>query len=85
MARVRGGVPPRPERSMRRLNLIAALLLAAAASACAPNPIIARDPIPAPGPTDVYACDSKPLPLNAFISDCKPVPASPQVVLRARG
>lgn len=70
---------------MRRLNLIAALLLAAAASACAPNPIIARDPVPAPGLADVYACDSKPLPLNTFMTDCRPVPASPQVVLRARG
>ncbi|MBE7204090.1 MAG: hypothetical protein INR70_40725 [Parafilimonas terrae] len=70
---------------MRRLNLIVALLLATAASACAPNPIIARDPVPAPGPTDVYACDSRPLPVNAFITSCRPAPASPQVVLRARG
>ena len=68
---------------MRRLNLIAALLLAAAGAACAPNPIVARDPVPAPGPQDAYACTSKPLPLNAFITDCKPVPAAP--VLRARG
>jgi hypothetical protein len=70
---------------MRRLNLIAALLLAAAASACAPNPIIARDPVPAPGPTDVYACDSKPLPVNAFMTDCRPAPVGRQVVVRARG
>lgn len=70
---------------MRRLNLIAALLLAACAAACAPNPIVARDPVPAPGPTDAFACGSKPLPLNAFISDCRPVPVAPQVVLRAKG
>ncbi len=70
---------------MRRLNLIAALLLAACAAACAPNPIIARDPVPAPGPSDAFTCTSKPLPLNAFTTDCKPVPIEPQVVLRARG
>ncbi|MDP4002088.1 hypothetical protein [Methylobacterium sp. NEAU K] len=70
---------------MRRLNLIAALLLAAAISACAPNPIIARDPVPAPGPMDAYRCDSKPLPLNAFMSDCRAVPVAPQAVVRARG
>ncbi|MCJ2011400.1 hypothetical protein [Methylobacterium sp. J-076] len=70
---------------MRRLTTIAALLLAAAASACAPNPIIARDPVPAPGPSDVYACASRPLPLNAFTTGCRPVPAAPQVVLQSRG
>lgn len=70
---------------MRRLSTIAALLLAAAASACAPNPIIARDPVPAPGPTDAYACDSQPRPLNAFSTDCRPVPAAPPVVLHSRG
>ncbi|MBE7245020.1 MAG: hypothetical protein INR63_08720 [Actinomycetospora chiangmaiensis] len=70
---------------MRRLNLIAALLLTSAAAACAPNPIIARDPVPAPGPTDAYACRSRPLPLNAFTTGCEPVPATPPVVLRSRG
>ena len=75
---------------MRRLNLIAALLLAAAASACAPNPIIARDPIPAPGPADAYACDSKPLPVNTFTTDCRPLagepaggPARPRLIRQA--
>ena len=70
---------------MRRLNLIAALLLVSAAAACAPNPIIARDPVPAPGPTDAYACDSRPRPLNAFSTDCRPVPTAPPVVLQSRG
>ena len=70
---------------MRRLSTIAALLLAAAASACAPNPIIARDPVPAPGPTDTYVCRSRPAPLNAFITGCAPVPATPPVVLQSRG
>lgn len=70
---------------MRRLTIIAAALLAAATSACAPNPIIARDPIPAPGPTDAYACASRPLPLNAFTTGCRPIPAAPPVVLQSRG
>jgi hypothetical protein len=70
---------------MRRLNLLAALLLASVATACAPNPIIARDPVPAPGPTDAYACQSRPLPLNAFMTGCRPVPATPPVVLQSRG
>lgn len=70
---------------MRRLNLIAALLLTVSAAACAPNPIVARDPVPAPGPADAFACTSKPLPLNAFLTDCEPVPTAPRVVLRAKG
>jgi hypothetical protein len=70
---------------MRRLTPIAALLLTVAASACAPNPIIARDPVPAPGPADAYTCRSRPMPLNAFITNCEPVPTAPQVVLRSRG
>ncbi len=70
---------------MRRLTLIAALLLTAAAAACAPNPIIARDPVPAPGPTDAYACQSRPLPLNAFTTGCQPVQAAPPVILQSRG
>ena len=70
---------------MRRLNLIAAGLLAACAAACAPNPIIARDPVPAPSPTDAFACDSKPFVLNAFLTTCRPVPVEPQVVVRAKG
>ncbi|GJE61208.1 hypothetical protein [Methylobacterium trifolii] len=70
---------------MRRLNLLAAFLLAGAASACAPNPIIARDPVPAPGPTDALVCDSRPIPLNGFTTDCDPVVRQPQVVLRSKG
>lgn len=70
---------------MRRLDIIAALLLAACAAACAPNPIVTRDPVAAPGPVDAFACDSKPLPLNAFITDCRPALVAPQVVLRAKG
>lgn len=71
---------------MRRLNLPAALLAAlalAAAGACAPNPIVARDPIPAPGPQDAFACRSRPLPLNTFTTNCDPV--APEPVLRSKG
>ncbi|GEP05048.1 hypothetical protein [Methylobacterium oxalidis] len=70
---------------MRRLNLLAALLLTGAAGACAPNPIIARDPVPAPGPEVGYVCDSRPLVLNAFDTKCTPVAREPQVVLRSKG
>ena len=70
---------------MRRLNLLAALLLTAAAAACAPNPIIARDPVPAPGPELGYVCDSRPIVLNGFYSNCNPVAREPQVVVRAKG
>ncbi|GJD44265.1 hypothetical protein AFCDBAGC_2131 [Methylobacterium cerastii] len=73
------------EARMRRLSLPAALLLAAAASACAPNPIVARDPIPAPGPDAAFACDSRPLVLNAFETTCKPIARQPVVVLRSKG
>ena len=70
---------------MRRLCLPAALCLAAAASACAPNPIIARDPIPAPGPEAAFVCDSRPMVLNAFKTECTPVTRQPVVVLRSKG
>lgn len=71
---------------MRRLNLPAALLAAlalAATGACAPNPIVARDPIPAPGPQDAFACRSRPGLLNTFRTNCEPV--APEPVLRAKG
>ncbi|WP_375465996.1 hypothetical protein [uncultured Methylobacterium sp.] len=70
---------------MRRLSLTAALVAAAAASACAPNPIVARDPIPAPGPDAAFACDASPLVLNAFRTECTPVAQAPRTVLRAKG
>ncbi|SOR29261.1 conserved exported protein of unknown function [Methylorubrum extorquens] len=58
---------------MRRLKLFAALALAgAAAGACAPHPIVARDPVPTPSPEEAYSCSSTPLPLNAYKSDCSP-------------
>lgn len=70
---------------MRRPTLTVALLLAASAGACAPNPIVARDPVPPPTPDVGYACDSKPLVLNAFDTRCEPVVRPPQVVVRAKG
>ncbi|KQT11784.1 hypothetical protein ASG40_07125 [Methylobacterium sp. Leaf399] len=70
---------------MRRLNLTVSLLLAASAGACAPNPIVARDPVPAPGPGVAYVCDTRPLVLNAMSSTCEPVERQPQVVLRRKG
>ena len=70
---------------MRRLILPAALVLAAPLAACAPNLIVARDPVPAPGPDAAFTCNSKPLVLNAFTTNCTPAPVAPQVVLRAKG
>lgn len=70
---------------MRRLILPALALAAAAVSACAPNPIIARDPIPAPGPDAAFACDTRPFVLGAHMTDCRPVAREPQVVVRAKG
>ncbi|MGU3540323.1 hypothetical protein [Methylobacterium sp. A54F] len=70
---------------MRRLYLLAALLLTAAAGACAPNPIIARDPVAAPGPDIGYTCNTRPTVLNGMLVDCDPVARQPQTVLRAKG
>jgi hypothetical protein len=70
---------------MRRLMLIAALALAGAAAACAPNPIVARDPVPAPSPELGYVCDSRPTALNAFVTGCEPVSREQRAVVRARG
>ncbi|MFD1302839.1 hypothetical protein [Methylobacterium marchantiae] len=70
---------------MRGLTLTVALLLAASAGACAPNPIVARDPVPAPEPGLGYICDSQPFVLNAVRTNCQPVQREPQVVLRAKG
>ena len=74
---------------MRRLNLTAAALAALAlgtVGACAPNPIVARDPVPAPGPQDAFVCDSRPTLLNAFDTACDPVRRPPpEPVLRAKG
>ncbi|HEX8418030.1 MAG TPA: hypothetical protein VF641_10555 [Methylobacterium sp.] len=70
---------------MRRLKLLAAISLAGAAVACAPNPIVARDPVPAPSPELGYACDSRPTLLNAFHTNCDPVSREQRAVVRAKG
>lgn len=70
---------------MSRLSLTIALALAGPAGACAPNPIVARDPVPAPAPGLSYACDSRPTVLNAFITTCDPVMRAPRAVVRAKG
>lgn len=70
---------------MYRVNRIAGLALAGALCGCAPNPIVARDPVPAPTPDVGYACDSRPLVLNAFTTRCEPVLTQSQTVLRSKG
>ena len=58
---------------MPRLKLSLVLAVTALAlGACAANPIVARDPVPAPTGGESFACDSKPTLLNAFMTDCAP-------------
>lgn len=69
----------------RALAPLAAAALAGAASACAPNPIIARDPIPA-YPGLAYTCASRDVAFGQFYtSTCRPAPPPPAVVVRAKG
>ncbi|SFL62190.1 MULTISPECIES: hypothetical protein [Methylorubrum] len=71
---------------MRRLKLFAALALAGAATgACAPHPIVARDPVPAPSPDEAYDCTTKPLVLNAYQTGCEPRLRERRTVLQSKG
>ncbi|ACA20094.1 conserved hypothetical protein [Methylobacterium sp. 4-46] len=71
---------------MRRSLTLAGLVLAALApAACAPNPIVARDPVPAPGPEEAYRCHSRPTVLNGFWTDCEPALREQAVVVRSKG
>lgn len=70
---------------MRGLTLAVALVLTGTAGACAPKPIVARDPVPAPAPGVGYACESRPTVLNAVQSNCEPILREPSVVVRAKG
>jgi hypothetical protein len=71
---------------MRRLMQAAALALAGAAvTACAPHPIVARDPVPPPSPAEAYDCGTSRLPLNAAMSSCSPRYREAPAVLHARG
>ncbi|WP_232628620.1 hypothetical protein [Methylobacterium sp. Leaf118] len=71
---------------MRRLKLFAALALAGAAvGACAPHPIVARDPVPAPSPDEAYDCSTAPLVLNAYRVGCEPRLREQRPVLHSKG
>lgn len=75
-----------PGFPMRRsLQIVGLALAVLAPAACAPNPIVARDPVPAPGPQEAYRCRSRPTVLNAYWTDCEPVRREPEVVIRSRG
>ena len=70
----------------RAFRLVLAAAVAACAAACAPNPIIARDPIPPPTPADAYACGARTFTFGQFYhSICAPVPPSATAVVRAKG
>ncbi|MCJ2037210.1 hypothetical protein [Methylobacterium sp. J-068] len=71
--------------TLRRVALATALALSGTAGACAPKPIVARDPVPAPGPGFGYVCDSRPVVLNAYSTNCEPTMREPTAVLRAKG
>lgn len=72
--------------SLRRsITLAIAAAGAAAAAGCAPNPIIARDPIPPPTPDQAYRCLSTPLLFNYYATGCDPAVAAPRTVVRAKG
>lgn len=70
---------------MRAFSLTVALLLAGSVGACGPNPIVARDPVPAPEPGVAYECGSYPLVLNAVVSSCSPVERQARPVLHSKG
>lgn len=71
---------------MRRLMQTVALALAGAAvSACAPHPIVARDPVPPPSPAEAYDCGTLRLPLNAAVAGCSPRYREAPTVLQSRG
>ena len=58
---------------MPRLTLSLVLAVTGLAlGGCAANPIVARDPVPAPTGAESFACDSKPTLLNSFMTDCEP-------------
>ncbi|GJE76938.1 MULTISPECIES: hypothetical protein [Methylorubrum] len=70
---------------MRRLKLFAALALVAAAGACAPHPIVARDPVPAPSPDEAYDCRTTPFLLNAYRTGCEQRLRERRTVLQSKG
>ncbi len=71
---------------MRRPITLAGLLaVLLAAGACAPNPIIARDPVPAPSQGTGAICGSTPLLFGFYDSTCRPVMQQAEPVVRARG
>lgn len=68
----------------RAFRLAIAVAATTASAACAPNPIIARDPVPPPSPAHAYSCDSRTYSFGQFYhSACVPVP--PPAVVRAKG
>ncbi|MEH3146614.1 MAG: hypothetical protein PGN34_14975 [Methylobacterium frigidaeris] len=69
-------------RSMKAALLAVTVLVPAA---CAPNPIIARDPIPAPGPDQAYRCRSRPMVLNLYDTGCERVVPEQEAVVRSKG
>ncbi|UMY17415.1 hypothetical protein MMB17_22800 [Methylobacterium organophilum] len=72
---------------MRLPKLIVLLGLAGSVGACAPHPIVARDPIPAPSPDEAFVCDSRPSPIVAkmFDTNCEERLRERRTVLQSKG
>ncbi|BAQ44627.1 MULTISPECIES: hypothetical protein [Methylobacterium] len=69
----------------RSLKLVVLAAAAALPAACAPNPIIARDPVPAPSPDIAYRCSSTPALLNGYWAECERIRREREVVIRTKG
>ncbi|GLS50153.1 hypothetical protein GCM10007885_30050 [Methylobacterium gnaphalii] len=67
------------------MQTVALVLAGAAVTACAPHPIVARDPVPPPSPAEAYDCGTARLPLNAAMSNCAPLYREAPTVLHSRG
>jgi hypothetical protein len=72
-------------RSVARAVLACLAVASLAACAHAPNPIVARDPIPPPPPGYRVACDTYTAPFYLYFGSCRPVRPPAAVVVRARG
>ncbi len=72
-------------RPMARAALLLAIPLLVAACSHAPNPIIARDPLPPPPPGYRVACDTYEAPFYLYHGHCRPVAPPAPAVVRARG
>jgi hypothetical protein len=70
-------------RSLLAKALATSSLLAVSACSHAPNPVVARDPVPPPPAGYAVACGTTRLPLGIVRARCVPVQRVEPVVVRA--